>query len=185
MKQTILAAAAAAIALSLPAVALPHEEAHRQVRPPPPPAYAERREVAELRQLVARLDDAAARRARREVAWIEAELLRACEREIDEARAARAVAWQEVPGSRRDQRAAWSRPAHARLDELRDVRAGLASLRGRTDWRSIRLARDLGASLIRLAALDIRSDVPPPPWPWYADRGHGDGQDWDGRHGRD
>jgi len=175
MLNTVLAAAAA-VALSLPSVAQPHGYDAGYRPPPPAPAYAERREVAELRQLVARLDaPGRGQRARREVAWVEAELLRACERELAEARAARATGWREVPGTRRYQQATWSEPVRARLDALRGVRAGLLDVQGRTDWRSIRQARSLGVELTRLAALDVRYDAPPPPPPAYDrgyDRGH-------------
>jgi type II secretory pathway pseudopilin PulG len=182
MKSIILAAVAA---LSLPAAALAHDEGYRQVRPPPPapPAYAERREVAELHALTARLDAAPGWRDRREVAWIEAELLRACKREIAEARAAQSSTWHEVPGSRRDLAVGWSPPARARLDALLGVRAGLVDLRGRTDWAAIRQASALGHELTRLVGLDVRYDAPPPPPPARWDRDHDGYERHDGYRG--
>jgi len=183
MKSIILAAVAA---LSLPAAAHARDEGFRQVRPlpPAPPAYAERREVAELRALTARLDDAApGRRDRRDLAWIEAELLRACDREIAEARVAQSSTWHEVPGSRRDLTVGWSPPARARLDALLGVRAGLVDLHGRTDRAAIRQASALGHELTRLAVLDVRYDAPPPPPPARWDRDHDGHERHDGYRG--
>jgi hypothetical protein len=174
-------ALAVLVALSCPAAALAHDHDERRYdRPAPPPMMARHDQAGDLLRLLASYDEAAASRmGRRRLPWIEAEIARAFDREIAEARAVQVLSWQgerdrDRYGGRREERFEHAAaPARLRLERLVSLRAEFLRLQGRFGWRAVERKHDLVHELVDVASLQGRYGAPPPPPPpAYAYRDH-------------
>jgi hypothetical protein len=161
MKRTILATL---LALSIPAAAAADE--YRPAHQPPPAApatvRADRRDVLELERLLARYDEAAARRDRRDLARLEPKLLAAIDGELAEARAALRRGDRSGAGRLERRREAQVR---ADLGRLTALRAEFADLQGRFGWRATQRKQAVVAEVSRLARADLAWRPVPLPAP--------------------
>ena len=154
MIRTALAALAVA---ALPALS------RAQPMPPPAPDRAwdrmelkqdrrgladDRWDLARAEQLLARYDDARARRDRWALSAVERDVLRFLDRELRES-------WTEVR---------WADDRREVRDDRRDlyrvkaIRADLWSLRGRMDRRALQRKRGLVAEVVQVARAELRED---------------------------
>lgn len=174
-------ALAAALLATAPGVTLaqaPRERAQdrHELRQDRRELREDRRDVAWMEQLVARFDDARARRSRAALGAVEGDVVRVLDRELHEARVEVAKSAGETRRSGREVGSADSRPElrDDRRDlrddrrDLRDDRRDLArvsairsdfhALRGRMDRRALDRKRALLAELTRMARAELRED---------------------------
>jgi hypothetical protein len=153
-------ALAVLVALSFPAAAAADARPDRRSdHPAPPPMAAPVRQDLALRRLVDRYAEAAAHPAgRRRLPPLEAELARAFDRELAEARARLAAARREPrPG-----RGALAE-ARAQVERLASLREAFGQLQGRLGRRAVDRKEALARQLVVLASLEPGRPVPLPP----------------------
>jgi hypothetical protein len=149
------------VALSFPAAAAASDRFDRgPAYPAAPPVAVRHQEDLGLRRLVASYAQATAAPGwRHRLPALEAELVRAFDREIAEARAGR-YASRQGPWSRRD-----------RLEQLVSLRAEFSALQGRFARRALERKQVLARQLVQVASLDARYAVLPlPPALAFRDR---------------
>ncbi len=181
-------AALSALLFAVPALAAaqpipqgPRAEDRRELRQDRREIADDRRDAFDVRQLLARWDDARARRDRRGLAEVEADVARTLQREVHEGRAELARDHQELGHDARDLRGERHEAGLDRRDlrddrrdlrddrrDLRDDRRDLARvkaidgewsrLRGRTDRRAVERKRTLLVELSRMVRAEIRED---------------------------
>jgi hypothetical protein len=123
----------------------------------------DRRDLLEAQALLARWEDARARRDRRALAAAEDDVLRALDRELREARAelgrSRGEAWHDRGDPRE-----WRDGRRDARDDLRDlarvsaIRDQLWSLRARADRRALDRKHGLLEELVQIARGELRED---------------------------
>jgi len=165
-------ALAALFALSIPAAA--SAASWREARPlPTPPAASsirdDRQDVRELDRLVARYQEAARFKDRRELARLETRLLAAIDEEIAEARrAVRDPRFDRDGYGRQDRRRADR--ARAELSHLISLRAEFVGLQGRFGYRATERKQVVAAEVSRLAKADLFRQPAPAPVAWSGRR---------------
>ncbi len=122
----------------------------------------DRRDLRRMERLLARFDDAVARRSRYALAAVEIDVLRTLDRDITEARLELMTSGRDATGDRRyvhcDDRYVHHDRRHMQHDRrdlvrLEAIRSEFGALLGRVDRRSVKSKRSMVGELVQIAQL--------------------------------